>query len=237
MWLVLFDIDGTLLQVRREPVRRALQEALQLTLQRPVAREWLEDLSGKTDLHIFLEVAQLCGWSWQEALEHGARFSDMYVDCYRRWVHARDVTVLPGVEALLQHLQSLPTVVLGLLTGNLQPIAWQKLRWAGLASFFRIGAFGSDHWERERLLLYAWQRARMAGLEVYPERTIIVGDSLRDVLCARRWGLPCIAVATGLTPAELLSTYGAQCVVTDLSFHDPLWRFLHELHAQAYHCH
>ncbi|GBD06236.1 Phosphoglycolate phosphatase [bacterium HR21] len=237
MWLVLFDIDGTLVRMRPTPVRRALQEALQWTLRRAVQPEWLEDLAGKTDLQIFAEVAARYGWSGEELVRLMPRFACVYTSLYRRWVSARDLSVLPGVEALLRQLQSLPTVVLGVLTGNLEAIAWQKLRWAGLAPFFRVGAFGSDHWEREHLLPYAWRRARHAGLPIEPEKTILIGDSPRDVACARRWGVPCIAVATGPVSAETLSAAGAAVVLPDLTLHEHFWHALYELHAQADYCH
>jgi beta-phosphoglucomutase-like phosphatase (HAD superfamily) len=57
MLLVGFDIDGTLLRVRPQPVRTALRAALQETLGIEVPPEALTDLAGKTDLQILREVA------------------------------------------------------------------------------------------------------------------------------------------------------------------------------------
>ncbi|MDW7997160.1 MAG: HAD hydrolase-like protein [Bacteroidota bacterium] len=235
MWLLLFDIDGTLLRLRREPVRRALQEALQLTLRCPIPTECLHDLAGKTDLQIFAEVAHRCGWSEPLILRQMPFFVRAYTWLHRRWVTPRDVYLLPGVQALLPALQTLPTTVLGVLTGNLKSVALWKLRQVGIAGFFQVGAFGSDHWERTQLVRIAWERAWGAGIAVEPRRTVLIGDSPRDVLCARAWGLSCIAVSAGPVEAEALRAYGAITVLPNFLDIGGFWRALHELYAQANH--
>ena len=45
---------------------------------------------------------------------------------------------------------------------------------------------------------------RVVGRRFQPEETLIVGDSVHDVSCARAHGIPCLAVATGRTPAAAL---------------------------------
>ncbi len=235
MWLLLFDVDGTLLQVRRQPVRAALREALGTVLRRSVPQEWLEDLAGKTDWQIFADTATLCGWSKEAIQEHRRLFFRTYVRAHAHWVHPSDVDVLPGVRELLSHLVTLPVVTVGVLTGNLQPIAAWKLRCAGIAPFFRVGAFGSDHWERARLVPIVWQRARMQGLPVRPERTVLVGDSPRDVLCAHAWGIPCVAVCTGPFDASALHAAGATVVLPTLQDSVTFLRVLYELQARTDH--
>jgi phosphoglycolate phosphatase-like HAD superfamily hydrolase len=234
MLLVLFDIDGTLLRLAREPVRRALQEAFAKVLCCWVPEEWLRDLAGKTDLAIFAEVARRCGLPEEEVRARMPMFARVYAAGHRRWVRRPDVFLLPGVKEVLEELGGVPSLVLGVLTGNLQPIALWKLRQAGIAHYFRLGAFGSDHWERTQLLPVVWQRARQLGIPV--DGTVLVGDSPRDVFCARYWGLPCIAVATGPADAETLRACGAQTVLSSFAEVEIVRQMLYELHAQADHC-
>ncbi len=63
----------------------------------------------------------------------------------------------------------------------------------------------------------ALRRAReSAGIEVGAAETLIVGDSVLDVGCARTHGIPSLAVATGFTPADELRAAGADWVVRSL---------------------
>ncbi len=231
MWLLLFDLDGTVLRLRREAVRAALHEALSLVCRRPIPAEWLEDMAGKTDWGIFADVATLCGWSAERIEEAFELFARIYIRAFSRWVRPSDLQLLPGVVLLLKHLNMVPTVTLGVLTGNLRPIALWKLRHGGIAPFFAAGAFGSDHWERWRLVSIAWRRVQAKGIPIQPERTVLIGDSPRDVFCARRWGLPCIAVATGPAEATLLHAAGATVVLPTLEESTLFLRALYELHA------
>lgn len=110
--------------------------------------------------------------------------------------------VAAGIPELLAELAALPERFrLSLLTGNFESVARLKLERAGLGSYFEPGqgAFGSDHEEREELPAVARARAGAAdGAPPWPrERTLIIGDTPRDIAAARADGIRCIAVATG----------------------------------------
>jgi phosphoglycolate phosphatase-like HAD superfamily hydrolase len=55
---------------------------------------------------------------------------------------------------------------------------------------------------------------------------IIIGDTPRDVDCAKDNGCRCVAVATGNYAAEVLSSAGADVVLPDLTDPSPLWAML-----------
>ena len=98
-----------------------------------------------------------------------------------------------------------------LLTGNFEPVARLKLARAGIGQHFAAGqgAFGSDAEEREALPPVA--RARAGG---WPrERTVVIGDTPRDIACARAEGVRVVAVATGAFGARALA--GADHVAAD----------------------
>ena len=120
--------------------------------------------------------------------------------------------VAPGVPAALDALAAEPEVYrLALVTGNLEPVARRKLASAGLGGYFAAGqgGFGSD--AEDRGALPAIARARAGGWA--RERTVVIGDTPRDIACARVDRVRVIAVATGPFTAAALA--GADAVVDD----------------------
>jgi phosphoglycolate phosphatase len=120
--------------------------------------------------------------------------------------------VAPGVAEALDALADEPgTYRLALLTGNLEPVARRKLASAGIGRYFAAGegGFGSD--AEDRAALPAVARRRAGG---WPrERTVVIGDTPRDIACARADGLRVAAVATGPFTIEALAD--ADAVVDD----------------------
>ena len=199
MPVLLFDIDGTLLQshgVGRRSVNAALTDLVGETFD-------FSDItfSGKTDQQIFrevLEAAERCGLDVGDVEESAARFGAFY----HREMTSRlpDATVesLPGAVDLVRQLDA-DGVELGLLTGNLEPIAYQKIERIGLGrDEFPFGAFGNDHHDRNELPRIGASRAsERFGRDVATEDLVIIGDTPRDIVCAHRSGATAVAVATG----------------------------------------
>ena len=80
-----------------------------------------------------------------------------------------------------------------------------------------VGAYGSDDADRDSLVPIAMGRCRAAGLDVTEERTWVVGDTPRDLACARAAGVRCLLVATGTYPLAALEGAGADAAVADLT--------------------
>ena len=126
---------------------------------------------------------------------------------------ARDVpedlsaSVLPGVGELLHWLGGLPEARLAQLTGNYEAIAWLKLERAGIAEWFERGqgAFGSDADDREALPAIARRRAGTSRVPYPREQTIVIGDTPKDIACARADRVRCVAVASGSFGVEALA--------------------------------
>jgi phosphoglycolate phosphatase len=122
--------------------------------------------------------------------------------------------VAPGVPELLDALAARPEDFrLSLVTGNLEAVARLKLDRARLGHHFPAGqgGFGSDHESRAQLPPIA--RARAADPPWPRERTVVIGDTPRDIACARADGVRVAAVATGPFSVELLAD--ADAVVDD----------------------
>jgi phosphoglycolate phosphatase len=201
--LLLFDIDGTLLLKATRAHAQAVVEAVR-AVYRPEERPDVKiEAAGRTDLEIARQLA-LVGGVGAERFDAGRDdFRAAAVEAYAELCEDDlSAHVAPGVIDVLETLAARDGVRLAVLTGNLEPIARLKLARAGLGGFFERGqgGFGSDH--ESRLELPAIARARAGD---YPrEQTVIIGDTPRDIACARADGLRCIAVATGpFTAAQL----------------------------------
>jgi phosphoglycolate phosphatase len=84
---------------------------------------------------------------------------------------------------------------LALLTGNPEPMARARMERLGLAQFFAEGqgAFGCDAEERAELIGIA----RLRAGDWPAQRTVLVGDTPKDVAGAHAAGVASIAVTTG----------------------------------------
>jgi len=215
--LVLFDIDGTLLSAGGASAR-ALEAALVETFGTAGDATTIFDYSGKTDPQIVRELLRGAGVPDAVIEERRGLALERYLARLRGSLRPRDVTAKPGVLALLERLASRPGVTLGLLTGNLEPGARLKLAPLDANRFFAFGAFGSDHEDRYRLLPVALERARAAtGVAFEGSGSVIVGDSIHDVLCGRAFGVRAVAVATGKTTPERLREAGPDALLADFS--------------------
>jgi phosphoglycolate phosphatase-like HAD superfamily hydrolase len=215
--LLLFDIDGTLLLKATAAHVAAVHEALREVYGITDPRGAKVEAAGRTDIEIARDIALLSGVSAERFDAGRDDFRAACVAAYAR-LCPEDLSqyVAPGVPGVLDALSARDGVRLGLLTGNLEPVARLKLARAGLGGYFErgIGGFGSD--SEDRTDLPAIARARAGG---YPRaKTVIIGDTPRDIACARADGLRCIAVATG--PFTAMQLDGADVVLD--SAHDLL---------------
>jgi phosphoglycolate phosphatase-like HAD superfamily hydrolase len=217
--LVLFDVDGTLVDTRGAG-RRALQAAFGAVhgLADVAARTAAVAFSGKTDPTIVAEMAAALELTHDGVL--GGAFERAYLDALAEEMARPDpgYRVLPGVRGLLDALAPRAHVHLGLLTGNVEAGARAKLQPFGLNPFFPTGGFGSDHADRREVARCAAAcLARHAGCALEPERVVVVGDTELDVDCARANGYRAVAVLTGWSTREALQAAGPDVLLQDLS--------------------
>src|SRR5438309_7774849 len=216
--VILWDIDGTLVRSRGGRVSvtaflNALRDVGQIDGELP----YPEDAGGKTDEQIALEVLLAAQIAEDRAAEMLSRFGPVYLSLLeaQRELLVGDLRVLPGVDAVLHRLQTLG-VTQSLLTGNLEPIARLKLACAGLDSYvdFDLGAYGSDNRDRTCLVPVTRERLTQRGLE--PTSIVVVGDTPRDIACARAGAAHAIAVATGNYTRAELEAHQPDAVLDDL---------------------
>ncbi len=215
--LFLFDIDGTLV-VTGGAGQRAMNRAFRDTFGIPDAFKGI-DLAGRTDTSIVGDAFSRLGMTSDP--DEVARFRSRYLVCLQDEVPRPGVgkRVLPGIAPLLDALQPHDHNFLALLTGNYADAAEVKLAHFDLWRYFKCGAFGEDHGDRNHLVPVALERARQNGLPPHVEtaHTVVIGDTPRDIACAHAHGARCLAVATGEYSADTLARAGADVVFEDLS--------------------
>lgn len=196
--LFLFDIDGTLLRSMPPVHRAAICEGVRAIYGVDLANEHLGKTAGMTDIAIAARALREAGLSEETITEGLPRFFTVAADYYDE--HVPDdlsAYTTPHCREALDWLQSLGAS-LALVTGNIERVAWSKLRAAKIDTYFSCGGFGDEAESRNDLPPLAFERAEhIFGRTFARERTFVVGDTPHDVACGVASGLRTVAVATG----------------------------------------
>ena len=196
----LFDIDGTLLNVRDGVHYYAFHHAVQKIFGVDSHIDGVP-VHGSTDIAILRAVLRREGLKdddfeprLPEAIAHmGAEV--------RAGAGGIRPELCPSVPELLQSLQARGKL-LGVVSGNLEAIGWTKLEAAGLRSLFQFGCFSDYHELREDIFRHGIAEVRQ---RLGPAATVCaVGDTPSDICAAQAAGIAIIALATGVFPAEQL---------------------------------
>ncbi len=227
--LVLFDIDGTLLHggpLWKQSFMGALGHYF------PQLEFPKMPFCGKTDLQICHELMTKAGFEESVISESIHKVVELYIKNARVACQGRgdEVSVLPGVRELLDHLAKDDRVLLGLLTGNVRDGADLKLTCAGLAHYFKFGVFCNDNHDRYKLPTIAAQRAlQQYGQDFSGKNIVIIGDTIHDVNCGKSIGVRSIAVGTGRNiPTEDLLAQNPDYYFHDLSATHEVWQAIIE---------
>lgn len=208
--LVLFDIDGTLVDVRGAG-RASFAAALEHT--------WgiVDDLAditfaGATDLGV---LSQLRRRHDLDVARESAFFRAMEL-ALSQLLSTSPPRVYDGVRACVSSWQQAPGVVLGLVTGNGKRCAQVKLERAGIdPGIFDVGGYGDEHHDRNTLAVLALERATAGHGGPFP-RVTLVGDTPSDIAAAHHIGAVAVGVTTGHFDRAALLQAGADVVVDSL---------------------
>jgi phosphoglycolate phosphatase len=216
--LLLWDVDGTL--VRAGDLGAAVFDlALESVL--GVRPEQRVRMSGKTDPEIVREYLEQLGF------EETPERVEAVLRCIEAELAAAEAagelaatgSALPGVAAVLEALAGDDRVVSTLLTGNVAPNALVKVAAFGLDKWLdlEVGAYGSDEADRNLLVPIAMGRlAATYGVALDPTDVWVIGDTPRDLDCARAAGTRCLLVGTGRFSFTELERLGADAVLAGL---------------------
>jgi len=193
--LVLFDIDGTLIQTGGAGVT-AFGQALESEFDLKDATARI-NFSGRTDTGILREV--FLQNSIDPSFENFRRFFDSYVFWLDHFLHQKQGRLCPHVPDFIRALEKLPhPPVLGLLTGNIRLGAEIKLRHFNIWERFLVGAFADDHEDRDQISSIAHRRGcELINSKIQGDEVLVIGDTPLDIQCGRSIGAQVLAVATG----------------------------------------
>jgi len=192
--LVLFDIDGTLVDGGGAG-RLAMDQAFERVFGVFAAGQGVET-AGRTDLDILAAMAAKANVPLHAAST--ARLLHEYIEALPQALVDRSALLLPGAADLVVALAGDARCRLALGTGNVAAGARCKLARFDLDRHFPTGGFGDDSAHRPNVIATALREAsRHYGIEFTPNRTVVVGDSVRDVEAARANHMRVMAVGTG----------------------------------------
>jgi phosphoglycolate phosphatase len=172
--------------------------------------------SGRTDPSIVRDFFVQHGLAPTD--ENFRRFFDRYLVFLAETLREITGRILPGVPEWLQELEAAPAApLIGLLTGNIRLGAQLKLSHYDLWDRFRMGAFGDDHEDRNRVAAIARERAqKLMGWPLEGGEILVIGDTPKDIECAAAIGARCLAVATGRYSVPELEKYSPSWTVESL---------------------
>jgi phosphoglycolate phosphatase-like HAD superfamily hydrolase len=215
MRVILFDVDGTLLDARGAG-SRALLAAVAEIYGRSFHRNGVA-FAGRTDRAIVADLLAANGIPEAE-IESGLLAVLRALAPHMRAETEKTPSLsCPGIPSLLAALARQENLLLGLLTGNMQVTAAIKIASAGLdPTLFRVGAFGDETVDRNALPPLALERA-MQLVDRPVSMGTVVGDTPADIECARVNSLRSVAVATGPYSPEALSRHTPDHIFPDLA--------------------
>lgn len=214
--ILLFDIDGTLL-LSGGAGKTALEKAiLDLFGFENAWGSLVPD--GKTDPAIIDEImTPLCGNAL--SAEQHSQLRDLYHFHFESEIRTADqFRLMPGISQLLAELRNIPSLALGIATGNFKKAAEMKLRRGGLESYFDFGGFACDAVERPMLTRIGYERGKsFCGKNIDPQDVFVIGDTIYDVRAGKSLGARTISVCTGSTPRGTLEAMSPDYLFEDLS--------------------
>lgn len=222
----LFDIDWTLLVGKNQVHLDAFTHMFTTVYNEPTAA--ISDITphGMIDSQIIVEVMKVHGWVEGDTRQKLPDAFNAINSYYTKNADPKYIEKLPGVDNLLAKLKE-SDVLMGLLSGNIEGMAWNKMEMAGIKDYFSFGAFGDMANTRPELVSVAQNQIKAKfKLDIPNEQFVIIGDSPLDVMTAKKAGTKCIAVATGSSDKARLLAENPELTVSTLEVLDEILPFI-----------
>lgn len=193
--LVLFDIDGTLIQSGGAG-EKAFAHVARTVFGIEEGTKGVR-FAGRTDWAIAREMFIRHGIA--QRTDNFQKFFDAYVFWLAELLPKMQGRVLPGVIEWMEELRALPQPPLvGLLTGNVRLGAQIKLTHYKLWEHFAMGGFSDDSENRCEIAAVARDRgSKLLGRQLKGEEVLVIGDTPHDIECGQSIGARVLAVGTG----------------------------------------
>ena len=194
--LVVFDLDGTLIDTAPDLVA-SLNHTIAILGLAPVGYEDLTYLVGHGAKTMIERACKLGGYELtEEALPPLLeRFIAFYSDGM-----PGESKPYPGLVAALERLQGVG-FKLAVCTNKMEGLAIPLLKKLGLDGYFAAITGGDTFAVRKPDGDHVLGTIARAGGD--PERSVMIGDSINDILSARNAGVPSIAVPFGYSDVDV----------------------------------
>lgn len=186
-------------------------------------------MSGKIDREILRELLEFHG---VKNPEKDSRFNAAVEDlgtAMEEYLASHNLEPVENAEEFVNLLKQKGHVI-GLLTGNGRKRALAKVKNLQLEKYFipMIGGFGDQAEQRSDLVSIALQEAEeKTGIKFAKNDVYLIGDSVRDIWCAKEAGVKVIAVATGPESLEALKKEKPDFLFNDFSdVKEMVWQVL-----------
>jgi phosphoglycolate phosphatase-like HAD superfamily hydrolase len=217
--LILFDIDGTILQMKQGVSKDIFSKFLIELFGKDIQDKHIPGFHGMTDLQIIKEIALNINYPFHQIEANLMEIWQKLSDDFVKYCTKDNIDLLPGAVELIELLHNDSRVKLGLLTGNIKRNAYAKLDVYDLGRYFPVGAFGDDSFDRNELPEIAFKRANSyyENSNFSGENSMLTGDSPRDIECGKINSIPVLAVASGWSDKEELAKHNPEYLFDDFS--------------------
>lgn len=222
----LLDIDGTLLRPSNKThvagYAIALRGVFGITID--ISAIEMRGYQGMTDSAILVDLSEKNHIPRELAVEKLPKLCEYAAQYFLRHVESPDER-LPGAQQLINFFRR-QEAPFGILTGNIRKIGDRRLE-ISLLSGATEGAYGDDSCVRADLVAIAQKRiSHQLNRKVSLSELCIIGDTVRDIECARAAGIAVIAVATGGSTMDELEKASPDLLVSDLKKMSEISKFL-----------
>lgn len=221
--LVLFDIDKTLLKSsvgRKKIFSSAFKEVYGIDTTIDIIQ-----YSGMTDQQIIFETLKINGLKEEEIKSKLDLCMEKMIDTFNETINNDEFIVLLGVKELLKVLND-NNVLVGLVTGNLEPIARGKMKKIGLNHYFKVGGFGNENIDRTELVKIAIKKAQDNFDFIFSDNVYLFGDAPQDMKAGKEAGIISVGITTGIYSKEQLENAGASLVLNDLTDTEEILKYI-----------
>lgn len=214
MKLVIFDIDGTLIESTAVDDACFLRAAEEVLGVRSPDADWA-NYPHCSDTGLVSEL--LRRYVGREArAEDVERFRQRFRALLEDAVRTQPslFSPIPGIHELLERLAEREDIAVAVATGGFEVTARAKLDWACLPLQAHPAAFSEDGPSRESIVTAAVRRAGEAHGRTDFDRIISIGDGVWDVRTAASLGVGFVGRASA-DDADRLRREGAEMVISD----------------------
>lgn len=224
MKIPLFDVDGTLTFHGNRIQNRALKYAFKKLYNLDASMDEISP-HGMIESQIINEILVLHDFKEKEIVEDLEKIYEKM----REYINEVKDAKYHAKEGAIEVLEALKQkgVLIGALTGNMDTVAEAKMSSAGVWDYIDFGAYGNEGEKRTDLVYLAKVRAEhKLGRTIGDKELVIIGDTPRDVICAKDTGIESIAVTNGMATREAIEKEKPDLIIASLENKDAILSFL-----------